>query len=159
MPTLLRLKPQWKCVYFLFSLHNQIAGTMPVFIIVPYVKRGWLLISNLWTANIVANPRAFHFLLLESPESEWIEMNRCLSASSSWGDLPKLWKISFSFKVFFNNKSFKTDVHWFINQLCLLESVGLWESYWYSHCLVSSSTKKIKVHFFHTNVESKWYKF
>lgn len=89
----LRLKPQRKCAYFLFSLHEQIAGSVPVSIIVSYVKRGWLLISNLWTANIMGNTHAFYFLPLDRPESQWIEINRCLSSCSSWDDLPHSWGI------------------------------------------------------------------
>lgn len=94
MPALWRLKTQRKCACFLFSLQKQIAETVPVFIIVSYVKRGWLLISNLWTANIVAIAHAFYFLLLGRPVSKWREINRCLLASKSWADLLILRKSS-----------------------------------------------------------------
>lgn len=147
MPALLRLKAHWKCACFLFSLHNQIAGPVPVFIIVSYVKRGWLLISKLRTANIVANTCAFYFLILGRPESKWIEINRPCSASNSWGDLPTRWKTSFAFQIPYSDKNFEKDGHGLASQVGLLLSMWLWESYGHSRCPAASSKMQIKIYF------------
>lgn len=145
---------QGKCACFLFSLHNQIAGSVPVFIIVSSVKRGWLLVSNLWTANIVANSRAFDFLLLDRPESEGIEIKRRSPASSSWGDIPALWKISFSFRFLSAVRTLRKMSTGSQAQRCLSLSAWPWESYWHSYCPVASSKRKIKVHFSYTIIET-----